>query len=262
MDSVLETAHFILEQLNLPVDWKKKAKRNLYNFLKTMISNHGVLVMQNGVVKNNNHRKLNINEFRAFTMMDDYAPLIFINNNDTLNGKTFSLLHELVHVFMGQASFYNENISLRKNKYENKNEVFSNAVAAEILLPQNVFMTEWQALSEDSVMDKIEKISEQQLVSMTVVARKALDHQLISQKEYIEAANRNLYYAEKARENNQGKGGGDFHNTQISRIDNHFIYALSNGLDVGLANFTDIYKLTGLSRKNYHQIEQKLIAKE
>src|SRR5699024_3555380 len=114
-----------------------------------------------------------------------YAPLIFINNNDTLNGKTFSLLHELVHVFMGQASFYNENISLRKNKYENENEVFSNAVAAEILLPQNEFMTEWQALSEDSVMDKIEKISEQQLVSMTVVARKALDHQLISQKEYI-----------------------------------------------------------------------------
>lgn len=211
IDSITEAATFILNQLDLPYDWKKKKRRASYNYLKQITSDHGIMVMQNGVVKNNNYRKLNLNEFRAFTMIDEYAPLIFINNNDTMNGKTFSLLHELVHIFIGQNSFYNENIPTRKNKYKNEDEIFSNAIAAEILLPKN---------------------------------------------EYYESVRINM------RRKNREKSGGDFHNTQLSRIDDNFIYALSNGLDRGYANFTDIYKLTGLSRKNYKKMEEKLTARE
>ncbi len=44
--------------------------------------------MQNGgVVGSNTRRKLDIEEFRGFMLYDEYAPLIFINANDSISGK-------------------------------------------------------------------------------------------------------------------------------------------------------------------------------
>jgi len=70
----------------------------------------------NGVVRQNTHKKLNIKEFRAFTLIDDYAPLIFINSNDSQNGKLFSLLHEAVHIWLGISNFYNDDNSIHAGR--------------------------------------------------------------------------------------------------------------------------------------------------
>ena len=81
--------------------------------------------MMNGVVGNNTHRKLSVNEFRAFTLIDEYAPLIFINTADSKNGKLFSILHEFVHVLLGKNSFYNDEYGT--NMYNSAEERFCNA---------------------------------------------------------------------------------------------------------------------------------------
>lgn len=76
-------------------------RMNCFNFLREKISESDVLVMKNSVIGNDNRRKLKVEEFRAFTIVDNYAPLIFININDTQNGKIFSLIHKLVHIWLG-----------------------------------------------------------------------------------------------------------------------------------------------------------------
>ena len=40
-----------------------------------------MMVVINGVVGNNNTRKLDPEEFRGFVLCDSYAPLIFINGS-------------------------------------------------------------------------------------------------------------------------------------------------------------------------------------
>ncbi|MFD1901037.1 hypothetical protein GQR36_15430 [Enterococcus termitis] len=60
-----------------------------FNYLRKKFEKMGILVMQNGVVKANTHRPLNIDEFRAFALVNAYAPLIFINSTDSFNGKIF-----------------------------------------------------------------------------------------------------------------------------------------------------------------------------
>jgi len=77
-DNPEDLAVKITQELKLKKDWNKNNPA-AFNVLREAISNLGILVMQNGVVGNNNHRVLNVAEFRAFVLIDEYVPLIFLN---------------------------------------------------------------------------------------------------------------------------------------------------------------------------------------
>ena len=124
----------ITQELKLKINWNKN-NPNTFNVLREEISNLGILVMQNGVVGNNNHRILNVAEFRAFVLIDQYVPLIFLNARDSTNAKVFSLCHELVHVWLGVDELYNDNFTSNQIVNNSQLEKFCNEVAAEMLLP-------------------------------------------------------------------------------------------------------------------------------
>ena len=56
--------------------WEDALVRILQN-----AENAGIMVVRNGVVGNTTSRKLEVTEFRGFVLVDDYAPLIFINSS-------------------------------------------------------------------------------------------------------------------------------------------------------------------------------------
>nr|WP_308695670.1 hypothetical protein [uncultured Stomatobaculum sp.] len=97
---IAELAALVREFLSLPSDWYEAVKSGAESFrlLREAISRVGILVMMNGIVGSNTHRALDVSEFRVFTLIDAYAPLIFINAADSEGGRVFSLLHEFVHI--------------------------------------------------------------------------------------------------------------------------------------------------------------------
>jgi Zn-dependent peptidase ImmA (M78 family) len=128
----LQIAKSIRNILGIQIDWYSEFKKSEEAFkkLRKFIGKAGILVFRNGIVGSNTHRPLKVEEFRAFALADDIAPLIFINSNDSENGMLFSLVHETAHICMGTANLF-------KDRYS-ETETICNAVAAEILAPNKI----------------------------------------------------------------------------------------------------------------------------
>ena len=137
--------------------------------------------MMNGIVGNNTHRPLAIDEFRAFALVDNYAPLVFINSNDSTSGRLFSLLHELVHILMGKNNFYNDRYSAHGQI--NPAETICNAVAAEILVPDVLFVSKWnETVAQSDAEATIASLAKFFKCGMTVIARKALGQPILGKR--------------------------------------------------------------------------------
>lgn len=247
----LSIAKDIRSVLGINKEWYRQSTDSGESFriIRKKLEHIGVIVMMSGIVNQNTHRKLNVEEFRAFTLLDTYAPLIFINSNDSKSGKLFSLLHEVAHIWIGANSFYND----RYNKALNtsQDETVCNAIAAELLVPNAIFSDLWNSLY--NYMDNIDRINELAITfrcGTTVIARRALDNGYIVHEEYYRVAEEGVKnYIEKVK--NKKASGGDYYNTAASRYDNRFLIALDNSVKEGKTQFTDAYRLTHTNRKTF-----------
>lgn len=224
-----------------------------FRYLKSRLDEVGIIVMMSGIVGNNTRRKLNVDEFRAFTLVNKLAPLIFINTCDTDAGKLFSLLHELAHVWIGVNSFYNDSIS--NGDTDNANEIICNAVAAEILVPNDVFLTKWDGINGSS-SEKIEALSKVFRCSQYVIARRALDNNKITKKTYAEIIVVLTEQFRKWKEQQKANKtpGGDFYRTLGSKLDHRFVYALASSAKEGRTLYTEVYRLTNTNRKTFGKL--------
>lgn len=256
-NSPMEIAVNIRHELELSEDFfiQEKSSESSFNYLRKRISESGILVMKNAVVGSNTHRKLDIKEFRAFTIINNYAPLIFINGNDTKTGKLFSLAHELAHIWIGSNSLFND---LYSNLSVSKSEQICNAVAAEILTPISIFKYKWTESKIDSIA-KISILADVFHCSKLVIARRALDLKFINQKTYIEIQSQTRTQLETSPSDSKSKfGGGSFYNTLKSNWDKNFILALDYSTKAGTTPYLDAYRLTGFKSKTFQNLVAKL----
>ena len=151
----------------------RKTWENRFNGLVNAIEDKaGIMVMRNSMVGNNSHKPLSVEEFRGFAISDEYAPLIFINSKDSKNAQLFTLLHELVHVFLGRGGISGQDYL---NGSENAVERYCNQVAAEYLVPAEELLQKWQEDGdggEKNLDDKIKRLaSEHQVSAMVMIIR-------------------------------------------------------------------------------------------
>ncbi|RKM51389.1 ImmA/IrrE family metallo-endopeptidase [Moraxella catarrhalis] len=177
-DDIFSTADAIREKLAIPMFFQKECRNQPIPYFRDKVNQLGVFVFFNGKVKSNTHRPLNLNEFRGFALLDKKAPIIFINQKDGKNGQLFTLVHELVHLFIGENSIFN---IIDAGEYQfDRTETFVNKVTAELLTPRQIFLEMLKKNNDTKILASIFKVSE------FVIFRRLLDLKFISKDEYKE----------------------------------------------------------------------------
>ena len=175
-------ANKMREHLGLVDTWYEQSKdaRESFNYIRKQLELCGVVVIMSGIVGKNTHRALDVNEFRAFAMLDDWAPLVFINASDSNGAKLFSILHEAAHICLGESDLFND----RQEQITDvsKIENVCNAVAGELLVPEKIFLKKWnEDMCNMDVFQKITELAKYFRCGEMVIARKAIDCNKIGQ---------------------------------------------------------------------------------
>lgn len=235
-DNSIQVANDIRHVLNIDNLWANRCNtwEEALNYLSKIIEDIGIITTFNGVVGNQTKRKIPVEECRGFVLVDEIVPFMFINNSDTKAAQVFTIAHELAHVWVGRsAGFDFRNLQPANDA----TELFCDSVAAEFLVPEELFREQWARTHDFTQLNRFFK------VSPIVVARRALDLGYITRESFFQFYND---YIQQEFHKKGGSTGGDFYATAKKRISPTFAAYINNGVKTGRLLYRDAYKLTGI----------------
>ena len=218
--------------------------------LRRTIEGLGVMAVINGVVGNNTHRRLSVEEFRGFALTDPYAPLIFVNGADAKSAQMFTLAHELAHIWLGT-----EGLSGFESLLPGGTDVedWCKRAAAELLAPERELRVRWEQVRRAT--GPFEALARTFKVSPVVAARRALDLQLIDRGAFFDFYER---YVNRELRGGGKPGGGDFYNNQNTRVGELFATQVLRAAMEGRIGFKEAYDLTGLRGGTFQKYARRL----
>lgn len=230
--------------MRLPENWASQFRTwtDALNHLVEVIEDKGIIAAFNGVVENNGHRKIPVEECRGFVLVDDLAPFMFINNADFKSAQMFTIVHELAHIWTGHSAGFD----FRKlQPADDPIEKLCDQVAAEFLVPATAFNEAWRRNPNTSAIAHHFKVSE------IVVARRALDTGKWTKRQFL-----GFYEAYKRREFKKKENqpdGGNFWETAKKRLSITFAAHINQAVKSGQLLYRDACKLTSMKGDTFEK---------
>lgn len=241
---IVESARQMRETLNFAPSERGHTWSEALSRLIDHADQSRVLVMVNGIVGSNTHRKLDPQEFRGFALVDELAPLVFINGADTKAAQIFTLAHELAHIWLGQSAVSDADMEVPST---NPSERWCNQVAAEFLLP--IVALRNFTVDLDDLTEQLQSLAREFKVSTLVALRRIFDDGFLTRDQfrtaYDEEWDRILALME---ERSGGPGGGNFYNTQPLRVSRRFARAIIEDTLEGQTLHRDAYQMLGFKK--------------
>lgn len=172
----------------------------------------GVLALRSGVVGNDGQRPLSLSEFRGFVLVDEFAPLVFLNSQDAVAARIFTLAHELAHIWISEPGVSNLAFLDDETLPAPETERRCNRIAADALLPPKEFIRQWRSLPDDA--EKPEKLAREFRVSQPAVIYQAYDQGQITQGQRQQLIQE---YRRHAQTPQPAGDEGNFHNNLTAR---------------------------------------------
>lgn len=145
--------------------------------LRESVHEAGVFVLLKGDL-GSYQTAIDTETFRGFALADPLAPFIVVNDNDAKAAWSFTLVHELVHLFLGDTG-------ISGIRAGNDIEQFCNDVASAFLLPEEALMAlEPRRLEFDELVGEIAAVANAHNVSRALVAYRLLRSNQIESPRY------------------------------------------------------------------------------
>ena len=151
-----------------------------FDFLRDAAERQGIFVLLKGDL-GSHHTAIELEIFRGFSIADEMAPFIVINDRDAHAAWSFTLLHEIVHLILGQTGVSGQ-------RAENEVERFCDDVASEFLLVgDEIEKINIKNIGEINVIaERISEFADQRRISRTMVAYRTYRAGAITQSQYNE----------------------------------------------------------------------------
>ena len=249
--SIRTTLNFNLEEFRSEPDL-----RRAFAYLRGCVETTGVFVI---LVDNLGswHTTIGVDAFRGFALADDVAPFVAINANDSPGAWSFTLLHEIAHLWIGKSG-------LSGGTPEHSIEKFCNDVAAEFLLPQEEAAR--LDISETSPFDvaagRIAEFAQSRNVSNTMVAymlyRKGAYN--FDRFQEFQRAYRKAYLAQKDANkirSAEKEGGPNYYSVRKHRVGIPLIRLVDQMMHEGNMSITKAGMVLGVGAQSVHALLER-----
>lgn len=161
--------------LNLEVFRKEPTLEAAFGRLRSRAEAAGIFVLLQGNL-GTYHTALSVDTFRGFALADPIAPFVVINEEDSRAAWSFTLIHELVHIWLGQTV-------ISGGSPQQGLERFCNDIASNFLLPSEE-IAEFRVVrpvSLEGLELQISEYARKRRVSRTLVAYRLYAGQVIQE---------------------------------------------------------------------------------
>ena len=220
-----------------------------FTLLRSGVESAGVFVL---LMSNlgSYHTSIDLEAYRGFTLSDDIAPFVIINDQDSTSAWSFTLLHELTHVWLGQTG-------VGGARAGQVIEQFCNDVASHFLLPTEE-ITQLNVEESTDIKDSELRVSDfarQRNLSSSMVAYKLYRFGKIGEDTWIQLseAYRNMWLdqrSERRRRARAQEGGPDYHVVRRHRVGPALISLVHRTMADGSKTTLQAGRVLGVSAKN------------
>lgn len=193
-----------------------------FAYLRSRAEAAGIFVLLIGNL-GSHHSALNVELFRGFALADPIAPFVVINDQDSEQAWSFTLLHELAHIWLGQTG-------VSGGRSSSETEIFCNDVAGRILLPNAEIAQEPSLLNapQSQILSRIATIAEARQVSHSMVAYKLYRHSIIDYDAWssVTAFFRAQWLKNRASQRERSKekpGGPNYYTVRRHKLGNRLV---------------------------------------
>lgn len=248
---VKQLANKIITSLELDISTfrKKRTKHDSREYLREKVESTGVFVLY---VDNlgNYLSEIPVEAFRGFALADNLAPFIAVNCNDSIGAQSFTILHELTHLWLGYTCVGDNSYS------EQEVERFCNQVASEILLPEGISdLGVAENTSLEEALSEIKNFADSRNISRSMIAYRLRRASNISNQNYQTITNKfkeeYQIYKQNVRDNRRESSSGvNYFTIRRNRAGKALVNFVDRMLLGGVITTTKAGLILGVSGKN------------
>ena len=112
---------------------RQRTSEEAFSYLRNKAESAGIFVLLIGNL-GSHHSAIAVETFRGFAIADKFAPFVIINDQDAKTAWSFTLMHEIAHLWLGATG-------VSGTSAEQAIEKFCNEIASSFLLPQGELAT-------------------------------------------------------------------------------------------------------------------------
>jgi Zn-dependent peptidase ImmA (M78 family) len=224
-----------------------KTVDDAFNYLRAKIEQAGVFVLLIGNL-GSHHTNIPVRIFRGYASADRLAPMIVINDQDVRAAWSFTALHELVHLWLGETGISGVDAT-------NKTERYCNDVAGEILVPAEDLRVFANPASFNLTVNFINEYAGKWHVSRPMVAFKLyrtgrIDHDTwrrLDSRFYDEFLE---FQERKSEKQKSSEGGPNYYVVKRHRVGSALLGLVRRALDEGALTYTKAGRVLGVKPRN------------